>query len=89
MKFELSETEIETFNKWAEEQKKKVIAIQKESIKDPDPFYKMCWELGFPYAGAIGGHFSFRFTDTSIGTVVVAIDNFTKEECNLTDFSCW
>jgi hypothetical protein len=38
---------------------------------------------------AIGGRFSFNFTITSIGVVVVVKDNFKKEELDVTDYSHW
>lgn len=37
------------------------------------------------YCGAIGGQFTFTFSNTSIGQFRTVIDNVSKEECHLTD----
>jgi len=37
----------------------------------------------------IGGRFSYRFTPTGIATAVTIIDNYLKEEKNITDYDCW
>jgi hypothetical protein len=92
MKFELNDVELANFEKWKEFIIPVSIEYQKRSIKVTDPFYEdyaMCWGMGFPYCGAIGGQFSFRFSTTSIGTTVVVIDNVTKAEYNITDWSCF
>jgi hypothetical protein len=39
--------------------------------------------------GAIGGGLSFTFTQTGLGTTVVATEALSKETLNLTDFSGW
>ena len=41
------------------------------------------------YTGAIGGRYTFEFTPTSIGIAVVAVDNLTHTELNLTDYENW
>ena len=38
------------------------------------------------YTGAIGGRFTFSFTPTSLGDVVIVSDNLKKDEINLTDY---
>lgn len=42
-----------------------------------------------PYAGAIGGQFSYIFTPTSIGCVIKVLNHFTGEECDVTDYEEW
>ncbi len=37
----------------------------------------------------IGGRFSYKFTPTGIATGVTIIDNYLKEEKNITDYDCW
>lgn len=39
--------------------------------------------------GAIGGRFTYNFTPTTIGAVVVVIDNLTKEELDVSDYESW
>lgn len=40
-------------------------------------------------SGAIGGRYTFHFTNTSIGTVIKVTDNCTKEEIDLSDYESW
>lgn len=39
--------------------------------------------------GAIGGRFTFSFTETSLGTVEKVTDEVTKEVLDLTDYGSW
>lgn len=39
--------------------------------------------------GAIGGRFTFAFTNTSLGTVVKVTDCLTKTELDLSDYENW
>lgn len=41
------------------------------------------------YYGAIGGGLSFKFSDTGLGTIVIAQEAISGKEINLTDFSDW
>jgi hypothetical protein len=42
------------------------------------------------YEGTIGGRFTYSFTPTSIGTIVVVKDAMEqKDEINLTDYDAW
>jgi hypothetical protein len=45
---------------------------------------QMIKDKWLPFAGE---RFSFKFTPSGIGTIVVAIDEHLKEEINLTDYS--
>lgn len=44
-------------------------------------------EIG--HGGASGGHFTYSFTPTSLGTVVVITENTTKKSINITDYGSW
>ena len=44
---------------------------------------------GEPAIGAIGGHFTYSFTDTSIGLGIRVTENVTGEELNPTDYGSW
>lgn len=39
--------------------------------------------------GTIGDRFSYRFTPTSLGTIISVIDSLTNEEIDITDYSKW
>jgi hypothetical protein len=41
------------------------------------------------HAGAIGGRFTFSFTNTSLGTVVKVSDDLAKNELDLSDYESW
>lgn len=56
--------------------------IQDEKMED-------LWKgSGLP-GGAIGGAYTYCFTPTSLGVIVVVKNCVTKEEINLTDFDSW
>lgn len=40
-------------------------------------------------AGAIGGRYTYSFTPTTLGTIVIITDNLQKRELNVTDYDCW
>ena len=40
-------------------------------------------------AGAVGGAFSYHFTPTGIGVIVVAHCGHCKQELDITDYSSW
>lgn len=93
MMFTLNEKELDKLEAW----KKKVIAegveLQKKERDKIDPAfldcYECCWEMGYPYTGAVGGQFEFTFTPTSIGTVCMVFDHVTKQKLDLTDYGSW
>ena len=74
---------------WVDEQNKKAVEIQKKKIKNPGPEHIMCWEMGYPYCGAIGGEISWEFTPTGLGDCCVVKHSVTGEELNLTDYNSW
>ena len=39
--------------------------------------------------GTIGDRYTYSFTPTSLGIIVIVKDNVTNSEINLTDFSNW
>ena len=39
--------------------------------------------------GTIGDRYTYSFTPTSLGIIVIIKDNVTNSEINLTDFSNW
>ncbi|MFA5174704.1 MAG: hypothetical protein WC438_05980 [Candidatus Pacearchaeota archaeon] len=41
------------------------------------------------YAGAIGGEYTYSFTQTGLGTVVVVKNNIFNKEIDLTDYEGW
>jgi hypothetical protein len=41
------------------------------------------------YSGAIGGRYTYMFTNTSLGCVVKVRDNLKKIELDLTDYDSW
>jgi hypothetical protein len=45
------------------------------------------WPDGLPYGGAIGGHITYSFTPTSIGTVVKI--HCIGEELDVTEYETW
>lgn len=85
--FSLDEDQTKTLHKWMEEVTKRAVAKQK-SLVDPDnDLYDICsyfWDNDDIYCGAIGGRYTYKFTPTSLGNIVKVIDNYTKEELDLT-----
>ena len=89
MKFELDEKQLAKYKAWLEEQNAKGVEKQRREIKNPGYEYQVCWDMGYPYTGAVGGEITFCFTPNSIGEVVVATNLVTGEEIDLTDFESW
>jgi hypothetical protein len=92
MRFELDSDQIAKYEAWTLKQDKVAVVKQKAEIKKTDAFYdtyKMCWDAGHPYYGAISGADEFIFIPTSIGTVVKVRNSYTENEIELTDYSSW
>ncbi len=92
MMFELTANQKKVVDEWMEEQYKKAIQIQKESVSTSDTFYDIyqeSWEMGYPYEGAIGGGITYCFTPTSIECITVIRYSLTKEELDITDWENW
>lgn len=90
--FQLLDSEYQKIVEWELEQNQIAIAQQKERILPDDLAYetaKDCWDLGFPYAGAIGGGLTYKFFPTSLGTIVTVEHGFTKDTLDATDYSVW
>lgn len=64
----------EEFNAWQKDIEEKTVGFI------PDGRLKV---------GIIGGNLSLEITPTSLGTIYVVKDSYTKTQFNLTDFSCW
>lgn len=87
--FEISQYGQAKFKTWLADQNKLAVKMQKAIEDNPTSFHQMCWEVGEPYAGAIGGIITFSFIPTSVGCIVKAIHNITKNEIDLTDYDNW
>jgi hypothetical protein len=87
--FTVTVGQYEKVEKWLDEQNVKAVEIQRKKHKNPDPIYEMCWEMGLPYCGAIGGEVSYEFSPTSLGDCLVVKHAVTKEELNITDYGAW
>lgn len=92
MRFELDDEQIAKYEAWVDEQDKVAVKKQQAEIKETDAFYdiyKMCWEAGHPYYGAIAGADIFKFCPTSIGTSCKVTNTYTGETIDLTDYDSW
>ena len=90
--FELTANQKKLVDEWMEEQYKKAIQIQKDTVSTNDTFYETyqdSWEMGYPYEGAIGGGITYCFTPTSIECITVVKYSLTKEELDITDWEIW
>lgn len=87
--FSLNEKQLKQYEEWKVGVYARGIEVQKEQYPEPEEHMVWCWEEGFPYTGAIGGQFTFSFTPTSIGVIVVVKDALTGEKIDLTDYSEW
>ena len=90
--FRLLDSEYQKIVDWEVEQNRIAVEDQKKRILPGDMAYdtaKDCWDLGFPYAGAIGGGLTYSFTPTAIGVTIVVEHAFTKAKLDATDYSVW
>jgi hypothetical protein len=85
IQFEIDKKIFDEFDDWFETQNQKAIEQQKV-LHSGDRFFEECWEMGEPYSGAIGGILTYQLTRTSIGDIIKAIHNITKEEIDLTNY---
>lgn len=88
----LTEHTIERYKAWKAECYSHAIEKQKAAIKTDDPFYSTyvaCWEMGFPYEGAIGGGITFEISPTSLGHIIKARYDYTNETIDLTEYDLW
>lgn len=87
--FTLFEDEIEKLKVWKESQMSKSIEIQKAKVSVTDQMYdifKKYWDYGFPYDGAVGGIFEYKFIPTNLGRSVLVRNSITGDEIDLTDY---
>lgn len=73
MSFELTEDQKKKFEKW-----------NKEEIEFMTDYGKKPLEIG-----AVGGHITFKFTPTGLGTIIKAENTITKRTIDLTDYDKW
>ena len=89
MKFEITEEQLKKLDEWLKNTVyPEAIRIQKKKIKQHDPEYRIFWEGGYPYEGAVGGGLQYVFIPTSIGTIskVVYKTYDMNVELDLTDY---
>jgi len=79
--FILDEQQIAMFEAWKKDQNRKVIEMQKASLKNFDDLTLSGTQ---PYYGACGGGYTFHFSRSGIGVFVIASNSITNEELNLT-----
>ena len=78
--FSLDETQQEKLAVWKKEQDAKVIEQQKGTQYE---------HPGEAYYGCSGGAYTYEFTPTSLGLVVVVRNEVTDEEIDLSDYDGW
>jgi hypothetical protein len=78
--FYISDIEQEKINAWKKEQDAKVINAQKGTRLE---------HSGEAYYGCSGGAYTYEFTPTSIGIVVVIRNCITNDSLDLTDYDNW
>jgi hypothetical protein len=66
-----------------------IFTLESKELKDAQKWIKSQMKKHGKNIGTIGDRFSYRFTPTSIGVGISVIDNLSKEEKNVTDYSCW
>lgn len=81
MKFALNEKQVAKYRAWRQEKDAAVLAAQKIEGKRGIPLID---GDEAPYYGAIGGAYTFKFTPTSIGDIVV-VKHADGEELDLSD----
>ena len=74
MSFQLIETQDKRFTAWRKEQDRKVKVLQKGKYAN---------------YGACGGGYTYCFTPTGMGTVIVVKNAVTKEQIDLTEYDYW
>lgn len=89
MTFEVTQGQKDTIREWLDE----VIypaAIAKQKLEHPnDEAYKISWEMGVPYCGAIGGDVKYTFSPTGLGDGLVVSTCWNDETLNVTDYDSW
>lgn len=89
MKFQITEDQYKKIDEWLKNTiYPEAIRIQKKKVKQPGPEYRISWEGGYPYEGAVGGGLQYVFIPTSIGTIskVVYKTYDMNVELDLTDY---
>lgn len=84
--FNIDTKQIKKLNEWIAVIQKEAVEKQKKEVKSPDLAYKIQWDRGVPYVGAIGGQFVYSFCQTSLGVIVKVKDHVTGKELDLTDY---
>lgn len=63
--------------------------LSENEIKDANEFEEKHFECARKCPTAIGGHITYKFTPTSLGTGVSVKCNLCGEEKNITDYDLW
>jgi hypothetical protein len=79
--FGLNVAEACVINEWIESLRPEIMALQGKTYSEISP--------DEPYYGATGGGLSYRFTPTSLGTIIVVKEAITGKELNVTDALGW
>lgn len=89
MRFEITPEQESVVNEWLKRNVyPKLIEEQKASGQFNSSIAEDCWEMGFPYEGAIGGAVTYEFTPTSVG-IVKKVRYTDRFELDLTDYGNW
>jgi hypothetical protein len=91
MRFELNEKQMDTLDKWVDSQSATAVANQKANPPTDVPLdiLETCWDMGYPYGGAIGGSLTYSFTPTSVGVAIDVTCSHTQQTIDLSDYEDW
>jgi len=87
VKFQTTYEQQDKIRLWLEEVVYPQLIEQQKKTHSNDPIYEDCWEMGYPYMGAIGGGLTYCFTPTSLGVIFKV--KFLYFELDLTDYDSW
>jgi hypothetical protein len=86
--FSLTTEQYAKLEPWLEAQNAAVLERQRSTL--PASQYADLTQDGkVAYTGVSGGALTYKFTPTSLGTVVVVVFELTGEELDLTDYDMW
>ena len=89
MKFELDKAQMAQIDAWLKDTVYPAVIAKQKKSRDlrRNANAADCWEMGYPYSGAIGGGLTYEFSNTSIGQVQAA--RYGDFRIDLTDYSLW
>lgn len=79
--FSVNKSEADVIEKWLEQLKPEIMAIQGDEYKDISP--------DEPYYGALGGGLTYSFIPTGLGDILVVKETITGKELNVTEALDW